>query len=163
MHVDPLRFRQSVLNLISNACKFTDHGTIELAVEEEQIDGEGWLLWKVSDTGPGMSPEGIKKLFKPFSQLDGSATRKHGGTGLGLAISQQLCQAMGGRITVQSSPNRGSTFTIYMPTHVEPGSEKSKQEHDSGVAELALTTCQTAGSDHAVNIAMTLESLLPGM
>jgi signal transduction histidine kinase len=140
MNVDPLRFRQSVLNLISNACKFTDHGAIGLAVEEEQIDGKGWLLWKVSDTGPGMSPEGIKKLFMPFSQVDGSATRKHGGTGLGLAISQQLCQSMGGHITVQSSPNRGSIFTIYMPSYVEPGSARSKQEHESTVAELALTT-----------------------
>ncbi len=117
--VDPLRFRQCLLNLLSNACKFTKNGRISLEVAAELRDGQQWTLWRVSDTGDGIAPKDIEKLFRTFSQVDGSATRRHGGSGLGLAISQQLCQAMGGAISVESVLGEGSTFTIHMPACVD--------------------------------------------
>jgi signal transduction histidine kinase len=113
--VDPTRFRQCLLNLVSNSCKFTEHGRITIDVREEDKKGEPWVLWSIRDTGPGISAEGLKRLFQTFSQVDSSSTRKHGGSGLGLAISQQLCHAMGGYISVESEPGKGSTFTIHIP------------------------------------------------
>lgn len=117
--VDPLRFRQCLLNLISNACKFTEGGKISIAIQEARQDEKDWILWSVSDTGLGISPEGRAKLFQSFSQVDSSNTRKFGGSGLGLAISQQFCHAMDGHISVESEVGGGSTFTIHIPLHVE--------------------------------------------
>ncbi|RXH54694.1 ATP-binding protein [Granulicella sibirica] len=114
-YVDPLRFRQCLLNLISNACKFTQDGTISIAVEQASNDAGSWIQWSVRDTGLGISIEEQGRLFQTFSQGDSSATRKYGGSGLGLAISQQLCKAMGGQITVSSTLGSGSTFTIVLP------------------------------------------------
>jgi signal transduction histidine kinase len=113
--VDPIRFRQSLLNLLSNACKFTENGTVTLSVEHTRQDDQPWVNWVVRDTGPGIAPEDQSRLFRSFSQVDSSATRKHGGTGLGLAISQHFCQMMGGRITVDSAVGVGSTFAICLP------------------------------------------------
>jgi signal transduction histidine kinase len=115
--VDPTRFRQCLLNLVSNACKFTEHGRIGIDVRQVDRDGEPWVLWSVEDTGLGISPEGLTRLFQTFSQVDSSNTRKHGGSGLGLAISQQICQSMGGHISVESKPGVGSTFTIHIPAY----------------------------------------------
>jgi len=113
--VDAIRFRQSLLNLLSNACKFTEHGKVSLEVNR-QVEGDtAWICFSVQDTGPGIAAEDIGKLFKTFSQVDSSATRKHGGSGLGLAISRRFCQMMGGDISVASRPGKGSTFTIRMP------------------------------------------------
>ena len=108
---DPVKFRQSLFNLLSNACKFTENGTVTLEVERQRDQ----LLWHVRDTGIGIAPEQQHRLFQSFSQVDSSATRKYGGTGLGLSISQRLCQMMDGEITVHSAPGQGSTFTIRMP------------------------------------------------
>ena len=113
--VDTIRFRQSLLNLLSNACKFTENGTVTLELGEETENGKDWVLWKVRDTGPGIREEDQAKLFQSFSQVDSSATRKHGGTGLGLAISQRYCQMMGGWISVESEPGVGSEFAIHLP------------------------------------------------
>ncbi len=115
MHVDVVKFRQSLYNLISNACKFTGNGTVSMEVMPGTTDGADWIEWRVSDTGIGIAPDQIQKLFQPFSQVDTSTTRKYGGTGLGLAISQRFCQLMGGGITVASQPGLGSTFTIRLP------------------------------------------------
>jgi signal transduction histidine kinase len=112
---DRTRFRQSLLNLISNACKFTENGSITLRVREDRRDSKRWICWDVIDSGLGISPEQKSKLFKPFSQIDSTATRKFGGTGLGLVISQKLCNLMGGSIELESKPGIGSTFTIRMP------------------------------------------------
>jgi CheY-like chemotaxis protein len=114
MRADLTKVRQSLFNLLSNACKFTEGGTVHLEVAREGCDG-GWLTFRVADTGIGMTPEHLGKLFMPFSQVDPSATRRFGGTGLGLAITRHFCEAMGGDITVESRPGVGSTFTIRLP------------------------------------------------
>ena len=120
MLTDSLRFRQCLLNLISNACKFTQDGTISIQVEQTRDAHGSWIEWSVRDTGLGISTEEQNRLFQTFSQGDSSATRKFGGSGLGLAISQQLAQAMGGRITVHSTLGEGSIFSIVLPDLILP-------------------------------------------
>ncbi len=112
MYVDVVKFRQSLYNLLSNACKFTQNGTVSVEVAPVNVAGADWIEWRIGDTGIGIAPDQVQKLFRPFSQLDASTTRKYGGTGLGLAISQRFCELMGGAITVASEPGKGSTFTI---------------------------------------------------
>jgi signal transduction histidine kinase len=119
LHADQMRLRQALLNLMSNANKFTEGGTISVDAWQSQENGCGWVTIAVADTGIGMTPEQMGKLFQEFSQADASTTRKYGGTGLGLAISKRFCQMMGGDITVESAPGRGSTFTIRLPRIVE--------------------------------------------
>jgi signal transduction histidine kinase/CheY-like chemotaxis protein len=121
MHVDILKFRQSLYNLLSNACKFTQNGTVTVEVMPVTVGGVESIEWRVSDTGIGIAPDQMHKLFQPFSQVDASTTRKYGGTGLGLAISQRFCELMGGAITVASQPGIGSTFTIRLPCARPPG------------------------------------------
>src|SRR6185312_13237564 len=103
--------RQVLLNLLSNASKFTEHGRITLAAERR---GDAVVLL-VSDTGIGMTPEQMGRLFEPFSQADTSTSRKYGGTGLGLAITRRFCELMGGDVSVESDSGRGSTFTVRLP------------------------------------------------
>jgi PAS domain S-box-containing protein len=123
MHADPTKVRQSLFNLLSNACKFTEGGKVRLEVERDAGAGD-LFVFRVSDTGIGMTPEHLGKLFKPFSQVDPSATRRFGGSGLGLAITRHFCEAMGGDIGVESKPGVGSTFTIRLPAAVgEPAPE----------------------------------------
>ena len=115
LHADQMRLRQAMLNLMSNANKFTERGTITVNARQGQENGCDWITIAVADTGIGMTPEQVGKLFQEFSQADASTTRKYGGTGLGLAISKRFCQMMGGDITVESQLGRGSTFTIRLP------------------------------------------------
>jgi signal transduction histidine kinase len=115
MRADLTKVRQTLFNLLSNACKFTEHGTITVEVTRETGDGGGWVTFRVRDSGIGMTPEQMEKLFQEFSQADASTTRKYGGTGLGLAISRKFCRLMGGDITVESTVGQGSTFTITLP------------------------------------------------
>ena len=110
---DPLRLQQVLLNLLSNAIKFTEQGSIVLSVQlREQLAEEFLLEFAVRDSGIGISPEAVKRIFNPFEQADGSTTRKFGGTGLGLPICRRLVRLMGGDITVTSTPNIGSTFSF---------------------------------------------------
>ena len=118
MRADLTKVRQSLFNLLSNACKFTAQGTITLAVSRETVDEAVWLTFRVADTGIGMTPEQMGKLFQAFVQADASTTRQYGGTGLGLTITQRFCQMMGGDITVESALGQGSTFTIRLPAAV---------------------------------------------
>jgi signal transduction histidine kinase/CheY-like chemotaxis protein/HAMP domain-containing protein len=118
MHSDQMRIRQTVLNLVSNANKFTKDGTITISVRRQQEAGGEWIAIAVADSGIGMTPEQMGKLFQEFSQADSSTTRQYGGTGLGLAISKRFCQMMGGDIVVESTPGRGSTFTVRLPTNI---------------------------------------------
>jgi signal transduction histidine kinase len=121
LHADEMRLRQALLNLMSNANKFTERGTITVDARQAQENGHDWVTIAVADTGIGMTSEQMGKLFQEFSQASSTTASKYGGTGLGLAISRRLCQMMGGDITVESKPGRGSTFTIRVPRIVEVG------------------------------------------
>jgi len=137
LYADQVRLRQVLLYLLSNAAKFTENGVITLTVERMKVaerggkmkkEGENFILhpsdfilFKVSDTGIGITPNQVDHIFQAFTQADISTTRKYGGVGLGLVISQRLCQMMGGKITVQSEPGRGSTFTVHVPVVAVPG------------------------------------------
>jgi GAF domain-containing protein/CheY-like chemotaxis protein len=126
MRADLTKVRQALFNLLSNACKFTERGAVSLAVAREAVDGQDWMVFGVSDTGIGMTPEQLSRLFEAFSQADAATTRRFGGTGLGLALSRRLCRMMGGDVTVESEAGRGSTFTIRLPALVaEPVEEES--------------------------------------
>jgi signal transduction histidine kinase/DNA-binding response OmpR family regulator len=113
IRADLTKLRQCLLNLLSNAAKFTEHGTITL-----QVTADDRIRFAVSDTGIGMTPEQLGRMFESFSQADDSTTRKYGGTGLGLAISRRFSRLMGGDITVESTPGVGSTFTLELPRQV---------------------------------------------
>jgi len=115
MVADQTRTRQVLLNLLSNACKFTERGVVRLEAKPVRGEGANWVEFRVADTGIGMSPEQIDRLYHPFMQADASTTRKYGGTGLGLAISRRLCQMMGGSLSVESQLGRGSVFTVRLP------------------------------------------------
>jgi len=115
IYSDPLRFRQIVLNLLTNASKFTQNGDIHIRACSETLEDGDWLVLQVSDTGIGIEAVFLDKLFLEFSQEDSSATRKFGGTGLGLTISQRLCSMMGGDISVVSTVGEGTTFTVRLP------------------------------------------------
>jgi signal transduction histidine kinase len=115
MHTDLVKLRQSVLNLISNACKFTENGNISLRVTKFKFHQEPWIKFEVADTGIGIPREQLDKLFQAFSQV--STTQKYGGTGLGLYLSLKFCKMMGGDIGVQSEVNMGTTFTISLPVN----------------------------------------------
>jgi adenylate cyclase len=112
--VDPMRLRQILLNLLSNACKFTKQGEVKLRVKRV-VDGRNWIEMAVADTGIGMTPEQQAKLFEEFTQADSSTARQYGGTGLGLAITRKLARMMGGDVTVTSEPGKGSVFTVRLP------------------------------------------------
>jgi signal transduction histidine kinase/CheY-like chemotaxis protein len=119
MHADQTRFRQTVLNLASNANKFTENGIVTIAGRAQQVDGRDEITIAITDTGIGMTEEQMGRLFQEFSQADASTTRRYGGTGLGLAISRHFCRMMGGDITVESRPGQGSIFTIRLPRIVQ--------------------------------------------
>jgi signal transduction histidine kinase len=112
--VDPMRLRQILLNVLSNACKFTMEGEVKLQARRV-ADGRDWIELSVSDTGIGMTLEQQAKLFEEFSQADSSTARRYGGTGLGLAITRKLARMMGGDVTVKSEPGKGSVFTVRLP------------------------------------------------
>jgi signal transduction histidine kinase len=118
LHADLTKVRQVLFNLLSNACKFTKQGTIGLQVSRQGEDGAEWIMFCVTDTGIGMTPGQMGKLFQAFSQAEDSTTRQYGGTGLGLAITKHFCQMMGGDVTVASEVGQGSTFTVRLPAKV---------------------------------------------
>jgi signal transduction histidine kinase len=119
MFADITRIRQVLFNLLSNAAKFTKEGTVSLIVERAAQNGSDWLTFTVADTGIGMTGDQVGKLFQAFSQADASTARKYGGTGLGLVISLKFCHMMGGTINVESSPGKGTKFTVQLPAEVK--------------------------------------------
>ena len=127
MHSDLTKIRQTLFNLLSNASKFTEHADIELRVTRTTEDSVDWITFAVQDSGIGMTPEQLGRLFQAFTQADDSTTRKYGGTGLGLVISREFCQLLGGDITVQSTLGVGSTFTVLLPA-------EAPQEDATGTA-----------------------------
>jgi len=151
MHADVTKVRQTLFNLLSNASKFTEQGTITLRVAHSPSPGgegrgEGerssTLKFEVSDTGIGMTPEQVTKLFQAFTQADASTSRKFGGTGLGLAISRKFCQLMGGDITVKSEHGKGSTFTVVLPLTVREESHTQFFTRDSHPPTTAKAPAQ---------------------
>jgi CheY-like chemotaxis protein len=166
-----MRLRQILLNLLSNACKFTKGGTVRLHVALAEEAGQHWVDFAVSDTGIGMNEEQLGRLFQEFTQADASTTRRFGGTGLGLAISRRLCRLMGGDITVTSEPGEGSTFTVRLPIQaaasmplaedgrVEIGAEASRGSRgtvlviDDDATARELIAAHLAGEGFAVETA----------
>ncbi len=126
MHADQTRVRQTLLNLASNANKFTEKGTVSIDARQRAENGRDWITISVTDTGIGMTPEQMGKLFQEFSQATSTTASKYGGTGLGLVISRRFCQMMGGDITVESEVGRGSTFTIRLPRVVEASKDATR-------------------------------------
>lgn len=123
MYADLAKFRQVLLNLLSNACKFTENGNVILEATQTLEEGRAWCYFKIQDTGIGMSDAQIARVFAPFTQADSSTTRKFGGTGLGLNISRHFARMMGGDITVESREGKGSIFTVKLPRRVESGAD----------------------------------------
>ncbi len=125
--VDPMRLRQILLNLLSNACKFTTQGEVRLRVRKV-VDVRNWIEFAVADTGIGMTAEQQGKLFEEFTQADSSTAQRYGGTGLGLAITRKLARMMGGDVTVTSEPGKGSVFTVRLPGVVSAPATNSTEE-----------------------------------
>jgi signal transduction histidine kinase/DNA-binding response OmpR family regulator len=192
MRADLTKMRQALFNLVSNACKFTERGTVRLAVAREAGANGDWVSFAVSDTGIGMTPEQMTRLFEEFSQADASVTRKYGGTGLGLALSRRLARMMGGDITVASEAGRGSTFTIRLPATVaenrtEPAIASATPEGASTIlviddeaavrdlmqrflAKEGFRIVTAAGGEEGLRLArelkpdaITLDVMMPGM
>ncbi len=139
MHSDLTKVRQILLNLLSNACKFSDHGQIRLTVQRIA----DWVEFEVTDSGIGMTEEQISRLFQAFSQADVSTTRKYGGTGLGLAISRHFSELLGGRIDVLSTVGKGSTFTVRLPAVV------SEQPPTEAVSDASPSPAIQHGTESA--------------
>ena len=163
MHADVTKVRQILFNLLSNACKFTEQGTVTLEVERHRQGSDERLIFRVSDTGIGMTPEQQSKLFQSFAQADSSTARKYGGTGLGLAISQRFTHMMRGELHVASTSGLGSVFTLELPAQVsldtaEPTEVPVVQEADAEpvVSEAAeAATVLVIDDDVAVRDLMT--------
>jgi signal transduction histidine kinase/CheY-like chemotaxis protein/HAMP domain-containing protein len=135
--VDPMRLRQILLNLLSNACKFTTQGEVKLWVRKV-ADGRNWVEFAVADTGIGMTAEQQAKLFEEFTQADSSTARRYGGTGLGLAITRKLARMMGGDVTVQSEPGKGSIFSVRLPAGADTAARSATNGSRAPSSECVL-------------------------
>jgi signal transduction histidine kinase/CheY-like chemotaxis protein len=135
MHADVTKVRQILFNLLSNSCKFTEHGTITFDIERLPKENQDWFVFRVTDTGIGMTPEQQWKLFRDFAQADTSIARKYGGTGLGLAISYRFVHMMRGRVLVESHIGEGSVFTVELPATV---TGEAQQQAKSQPPEVEL-------------------------
>jgi PAS domain S-box-containing protein len=152
MEADLTKLRQTLFNLLSNASKFTDHGDIRLTISRAAAeDGSPTVRFAVTDSGIGMTPEQIAKLFQAFSQADASTTRKYGGTGLGLAISRHFCRLMGGEISVESELGKGSAFTVVLPAAVQVREPEPEPAPDTGRGHMPIgSTVLVIDDDPAV-------------
>ena len=153
MFTDPTRVRQALLNLASNANKFTDHGTVTFDVSRAMLNGVDWVTLKVSDSGIGMTSEQVSRLFQDFVQADASTTRRYGGTGLGLAITKRFCEMMGGDVTVDSEQGKGSTFTIKLPAQAAAGAQAVQPVQSlraAGATLSGLRSPPAAGGPHVI-------------
>jgi CheY-like chemotaxis protein len=143
MYADMTRVRQILYNLLSNACKFTERGTVSLRAQRQSRGGQDWIIFHVSDTGIGMTHDQTTKLFQAFSQVgDTAASRKYGGTGLGLVICKRFCEMMGGTVSVASEYGKGTTFTVELPADVKVIAEPPPSDVDT--VRLALPTTAAA-------------------
>ncbi len=134
MKADITKVRQILFNLLSNACKFTDHGTISVDVDQIKAEDKECIQFRVSDTGIGISLQQRQNLFQEFAQADSSIARKYGGTGLGLAITHRFVQLMKGQINVESEPGKGAVFTVQLPTQIAMETTESASSQGTGDA-----------------------------
>jgi signal transduction histidine kinase/ActR/RegA family two-component response regulator len=139
MRADITKVRQILFNLLSNACKFTDHGTISVDVDHIKVEERPWIQFRVSDTGIGISAQQKANLFQEFAQADASISRKYGGTGLGLAITHRFVQLMKGQINVESEPGRGAVFTVKLPAQVVIETTESAPSAETSDAAATLS------------------------
>lgn len=137
---DPGRLRQVVLNLTSNAIKFTDNGEIVIKARARIEGSMAWVSISVSDSGVGIDPSKVQSIFDPFEQEDGTITRRFGGTGLGLTISRKLCEAMGGAIRVESQLGVGSVFTVDMPMELSSDNGEGRREYSGSIEGLTIVS-----------------------
>jgi signal transduction histidine kinase/ActR/RegA family two-component response regulator len=145
---DALRLQQVLHNLLGNAIKFTASGAVRVALTAAPELGEGGWRLAVTDTGPGIAPQAIERLFQPFTQVDSSTTRQYGGSGLGLVISRRIVEAMGGTLTVASEPGRGATFTATFKLDALPGTAAAAAASNDAAQETPVPT--TPGSLHVL-------------
>ena len=157
--VDPVRLRQLLLNLAGNAVKFTESGSVRVSVAPRNRDGGRWIRFAVKDTGPGMTPEDQERLFKSFSQLDNSNTRRAGGTGLGLAICRELVQMMGGTIGLNSQVGVGSEFHFELPFVTIDETTPRHESHASAADNERVEGTILVAEDHPVNQILIREVL----
>ena len=151
MRTDQTKLRQNLFNLLSNAAKFTKAGKITLAARRIVKDGDDWLEFKVSDSGIGMTQEQLGRLFQAFAQAEASTSRDYGGTGLGLAITRHFCRMLGGDVAVESTPGKGSTFTITLPA-TGPDAEAEVVAPAAGPARsAAMGTVLIIDDDRAIH------------
>ena len=164
MHADQIKVRQSLFNLLSNASKFTQNGTITINITAESINSAQWIRFQIQDTGIGMMPEQLQKIFNAFAQADSSTTRKYGGTGLGLTNTKRFIQMMGGTVNVESDVGIGTVFTIHMPQTVkaspsiaadvsaaiEDTVEQHRQPQPEAAAEHTISSLLAAPSSECV-------------
>jgi signal transduction histidine kinase/ActR/RegA family two-component response regulator len=157
---DITKVRQILFNLLSNACKFTDHGTVTVDVEQIKVDARDWIQFRVSDTGIGISEKQKENLFQEFAQADASIARKYGGTGLGLAITHRFVQLMKGSIHVESEAGRGAIFTVQLPAQVvmettEPAPSEGTSDVSFPESKIDLNTILVIDDDPSVRDLMT--------
>jgi len=143
MKADITKVRQILFNLLSNACKFTDHGAITVDVDQIKVEARDWIQFRVSDTGIGISAKQKQNLFQEFAQADASIARKYGGTGLGLAITHRFVQLMKGQINVESEPGQGAIFTVQLPAQVVIEPSESTQSESAGKVLAASSETKT--------------------
>jgi signal transduction histidine kinase/CheY-like chemotaxis protein len=167
--VDPMRLRQILLNLLSNACKFTKEGEVRLRARRV-ANGGRWVELAIADTGIGMTPEQQAKLFEEFTQADSSTARQYGGTGLGLAITRKLARMMGGDVTVASEPGKGSVFTVRLPGSADSQARSStgSDGHRSPTADCVLVidddaTARELIADHLKAEGFSVETAAGGV
>lgn len=151
-HTDQTKLRQCLINLLSNAAKFTEGGQITLSAARSEASGTGWLSFSVTDTGIGMNPEQQAKLFQRFTQADASTTRRFGGTGLGLAITRAFADMLGGAIEVTSREGEGTTFTLRVPARYVSTSPLEAIGHEGADAARRLPLSDMASGGHVLII-----------
>lgn len=160
MNADAAKVRQILLNLLSNAAKFTEYGQITLTVKRQAAETGDWLTFQIHDTGIGMTAEQQARLFQAFSQADASTTRKYGGTGLGLAISKHFATMMGGDISVESDYGTGTTFHLYLPAEVKSTTFTHTHNNTPSVVETIRINKESSGTILVIDDDETVRDLL---